>query len=541
MGTHRSAIFRVLVLALAALALVLVASRWAGNIEVATSRPSTDPAGASAQGGASDAIRAPLDDAVRVCPGPERVGLADSAVREVRQEVTVRARAVPLQALPDGVAASAESASATGGEESTIEVGTASETAVAVTDERTAGPGAVVGDGTAALVVAHGSLAPGLSAAQLYVGDQDEQLGLALTPCPEPQDESWLIGGGGQAGHSERLVLVNPGQSAVTAKVEIVGSTPEPDEEPAGAEVVLEPGAREIILLDALAPGEASPVVQVVSSGGPVSAFLGDRLLEGTTDRGTELAAPVAPPALEHVIVGFDVPPGAADSAIVRVAVPGPEPAVVEVRALTSSGSVPLAQEVTLVEGGRSADIPVSDLPEGTYALAVSSDEECVSAAQVRSAADSQGRQDAAWAPAALPLGALSGTPLPQVDQGPQVSYALDLFAPLGGRAQLISIDSEGVMRQDALEVSAGKVLTRDLGAATGMWLVPGSDAGQIYAAVRGEAQVVSRPAEDALSLDEAASTRAPKQKDRVSLISVLPLRELGLYRSVATLTPVLP
>lgn len=539
MPSKRSALVRVVMLALAALALVLAASQWPGDIDVGASSASAE-VGTSSPGPETEPIRAPLDEQVRVCPGPERVGLDDSAVREEEQEVTVRARAAPVPALPADVTAS--TGTTTGPPpDGSIEVWTADETPAAVTDARTSEVGAVVGEGVGARVVAQGPLAPGLSAAQIYLGDQDQQLGLALTPCRGPQDESWLIGGGGQAGHSERLVLLNPGLSAVTAKVSVFGSTMDPGADSAGAEVALKPGAREILLLDALAPSETSPVVRVVSTGGQVSAFLGDRLLEGTTDHGTELTAPVAPPSEEQVIVGFGVPQGSADSATVRVAVPGAEQAVVEVRALTASGSVPLAQEVTLVEGRGTSDIAVSDLPEGSYALTVSSDEELVAAARFRSESDGQGRQDAAWAPATLPLGALSGTPLPQVDGRARVSYTLDLFAPNGGEVRLISTDRAGATQEDVLEVSVGRLLTRDLGTASGIWLVPGSGGGQMYAAVRGETQVVSRPADDSVSLDETAPSASPQKEEGVSLVSVLPLSELGLYRSVATLTPALP
>lgn len=553
MGAYRSPLMRVLVLALAAMTLVFVASRWQGDIEVGALGLPSDPSGTTSAESGSEPIGTPVDRGALVCPGPERVGLADSAVLEGKQAVTLQARAAPSDALPDSISASTEATTepdpgADGAGDSDrasgrIEVQTVDGTTVASTDRREPEVAAVVQDGHGAVVAATGPFARGLSAAQIYRGDQDGQVGLALTSCQEPRAESWLIAGGGQAGHAERLVLLNPGQSAITAEVTILGSALDPSEGQAGTEVVVEPGAREILLLDALAPGEAAPVVRVVSSGGPVSAFLGDHLLEGTTDQGTEVNAPVAAPATTQVIVGFDVPAGAADSATVRVAVPGEEQAVIEVHALTAAGSAPLAHDATLVDGQRSADIAVSDLPEGTYALAISSDEAFVTAAQVRSSADGQGRRDVAWAPAAVPLGALAGTPLPQVAQRPRVDYALDLFAPLGGTVRLISMDVQGATRETVLEVSPGQVLTRDLGSATGVWMVPDSSPGQMYAAVRGEAQVASRPADDALTLDGGAtSTQTPdEEQDRARLISVLPLRELGLFRSVATLTPALP
>ncbi len=552
MGTNRAPLGRVVLVVLAAAAIVFVATRWSGDIEVGDLGLARDGASTTAAVGDATATDEVVEQSSLVCPGPERVGLADSTVAEGEQAISIAARAAPADALPGGI-------SSEGGN---IEVQTTDGMVVANTEQRAIEAAATIDQGYGAVAEASGSLAPALSAAQIYLGDQDGQLGLALTSCAIPQDESWLVAGGGQAGHAELLVLINPGQGPITAAVTLYGLAVDPTDGQSSTEVALEPGAREIVLLDALAPAEAAPVIRVESSGGPVSAFLGDRLLAGTTDMGTELTSPVASPATEQIIVGFDVPQGAADSAKVRVAVPGQEQAVIEVRALTADGSVALAQDVTLVASRRSADIAVSDLPEATYALAISGDEDFVAAAQVRSAADDQGRQDLAWAPGATPLGSIAGTPLPQVSQASPIAYTLDLFAPTGGRVRLISVDDQGILKESMLEVIDGQVLTHDLESATGVWLVPEPDQGQIYGAVRGEVQVTSRPADDALTLDEANSTPAlergrdersededersddadePAGRAEVTLSSVLPLRELSLFRSVTSLTPALP
>ncbi len=548
MGAYRGSVVRVLVIVLAAAALVFAASRWTAEIEIGDAAAGVDPASATSSEGGSAPVNTPVDQGALVCPGPERVGLADSALDEGEQAVRLQARAAPEQALPQvGLDGSGS-----------IQLQATDGGTVATTERRTDQAAAVVTEAQGVVVAASGSLAPAVSAAQVYLGDQDGQLGLALTPCTAPQDESWLIAGGGQAGHAERLVMVNPGQGAITATVTVFGLALEARNGQSGTEIALEPGAREIVLLDALAPDEAAPVVRVESSGGPISAFLGDRLLDGTTDQGTELTPPVAAPAAEQVIVGFDVPEGSAASATLRVAVPGPEQAVIEVRALTGAGSVSIAQDVTLVPGGRSADIAVSDLPEGTYALAMTSDEEFVAAAEVRSSPDAQGRQDVAWAPGAAPLGSVAGTPLPQLAQGPRVGYTVDLFAPSGGTVRLISMDDQGATEEATLDLFPGAVLTRDLGSATAVWLVPESPSGPTYGAIRGELEVVSRPADDALTLDGSTSTQAAQDaddgdsddtdsenggvgQDETRLVSVLPLRELSVFRSVTTLTPALP
>ncbi|MGC1207382.1 MAG: DUF5719 family protein [Ornithinimicrobium sp.] len=562
MGVYRGSVVRVMVVVFAAAALVFAASRWTAEIEIGDAAAGVDPASATSSAGASAPVNTPVDQGALVCPGPERVGLADSALDEGDQAVTLEARASPEQALPLAVSDLSGS----------IQLQATDGGTLASIDRRTDQAAAVITEAQGVVVAASGSLAPAVSASQVYLGDQDGRLGLALTPCTAPQDESWLIAGGGQAGHAERLVMVNPGQGAITATVTVFGLALEARDGQSSTEIALEPGAREIVLLDALAPGEAAPVVRVESNGGPISAFLGDQLLDGTTDQGTELTPPVAAPAAEQVIVGFDVPEGSADSATVRVAVPGPEQAVIEIRALTGAGSVPIAQDVTLVPGGRSAEILLSDLPEGTYALAMSSDEDFVAAAEVRSAPDVQGRQDVAWGPGAAPLGSVAGTPLPQLAQGPRVGYSVDLFAPSGGTVRLILMDDQGATEESTLDLFPGAVLTRDLGSATAVWLLPESTSGPTYAAIRGEVEAVSRPADDALTLDESTSTQAPEDgdggdsddgdsddtdrddggdaadseddrsgQDEVRLISVLPLRELSVFRSVTALTPALP
>ncbi|MGB3830004.1 MAG: DUF5719 family protein [Ornithinimicrobium sp.] len=552
MSHYRSAGARALVVVATAAAVMLGAAQWEGTIQLGgrTGLGTSLTPGVNTAGGSAPVT--PVDGAALVCPGPERRGLADSAVREGPQAVGIAAVSAPPEALPGDFPSTAGEKPADV-PRGTLEMRVSGGDALATASRRGALLHGQIDTARAGVVSASGSLAPALSAAQIYLSDQDEQRGLALTSCGEPAEDSWLIAGGAQAGHAERLVLINPGRGPITAGVTVWGTAAEPGAGQRRVEVALEPGARQILLLDALAPGEAAPVVHVVANGGPVSAFLGDRLLEGTTDRGTELSSPVAQPATEQVIVGFAMPEPAADSATVRVAVPGPDQAVIEIRALTAAGSAVVAQDVTLVAAQRTADIDVSDLPADTYALQISSDEEFVAAAQVRSARDEQGRQDVAWSPGTGPLGRLAGSPLPQPGQDLRVDYAVDLFAPLGGTIRLITMDADGRTEQVQLDLSPGRVLAHDLESAAAVWVSPG--AAQTYAAVRGELRIRARPARDANADDTTRNTTGDgdttgntagdgdgaADRDGMSLISVLPLRELSIYRSVTTVTPALP
>jgi hypothetical protein len=85
---------------------------------------------------------------------------------------------------------------------------------------------------------------------------------------------------------------------------------PAPLMHPAGRGIVVPPRARTSVLLDALAPDEASPAFHLVSRGGFVVAALNDYWLDGVTPRGIEDLAPLATPGTRLVVPGIpaDVP-----------------------------------------------------------------------------------------------------------------------------------------------------------------------------------------------------------------------------------------
>ncbi len=243
-----------------------------------------------------------------------------------------------------------------------------------------------------------------------------------------------------------------------------------------------------------------------------MSAFLGDRWLEGSTDRGLALTTPTTAPAREHLVPGVSVTEGG--NTALRVAVPGPEQAVVQVRGLTESGPVRLQQDVTLVPAGRTQDIQVGGLPDGVHALGVSSDVPVVVAAGASTPPGADGATDLAWAPAAEPLTGLAGLPLPELPERPRA--VLQLVTTDAGSAEVtvLAPDGSATVRRLTLD-RPGTVLT-DLGEATAVWARPVT--GGVTAAV-----VMSQE-------DEAGG-----------LVTVLPMRGLPLVRSVTAVTPALP
>lgn len=418
---------------------------------------------------------APVSAAVLACPGPEQQGLVDATVPEQPQTVTVRAVSAPTEVLGE-----------TGGGSSSDpgRLGLLPTGGGAVQDPSTTREHPVsidIEDAEGVLVQASGTLAPGLAAAQHHRSDKEQSRGLQLTPCVPAREESWLLGGGGQVGRIERLVLVNPGADAVSATVQVLGAETS-SEAGEGEGVVVPARGRVVVLVDALAPGAVAPAVRVSTEGGPVAAFLGDRWLSGSTDRGLELTTPAAAPATRQVVPGVVVAAGEGADTRLRVAVPGADQAVVQVRALTLQGRARLQQDVTLVRGGSTQDIQLGDLPPGRFALQVTSDVPVVVAAAMRTAPGPDGATGLGWAPATMPLTGLAGLPLPESEAPGQLA-TLHLASPDSAQAEVTVVSADGSVRTERVALAAGGAAAEvDLGEADSVWVRAVS--GQVHAAV---------------------------------------------------------
>lgn len=507
--------------ALLAVAVVSVAVVAAGQVGAPLTEPEhllgtgalQDAAG---PGEAAGPARQPVTAAALVCPGPEQQGLADPSVPELAQRVLLQAVSAPENLLPEVAVSTAEGSVVLDPTGDTANVSTQERAAVAALD-LTGAEGAVVS--------ADGGLAAGLTASQAFLSPERQQRGLSVTPCVEPTEEAWLLAGGGDPGRTERLVLLNPGADPVTATVRVLGGG---GSAARAEDVVVPAGGRVVSLLDGLSPGVAAPGVQVTTSGGPVAAFLGETWLEGSTDRGTELTSPVSAPATSVVLPGVRVDGGEGAGVLLRVAVPGDEQAVAQVRALTAEGPVPVAQEVTLVPDGGSQDIALDDLAPGAYALEVSSDVPVVAAALSRSPvgeakdaatrlesggrAGPGGASDVAWAGSTDPVAGLAGTVLPDLP-GPPLEAALHLVA---GRAQTVGVAlvaPDGTVRRQEVTVAADSTAVVAAGAARSVWVLPTDD-------------------------DLRAAVTLGRTDPEGDLRTTLPLRSLPLTRSLTTVLP---
>lgn len=242
-------------------------------------------------------------------------------------------------------------------------------------------------------VRAAGTTAPGLAATQLTSVPSGDLRGLSTVACASPSTDAWLVGGGGQPGRRGRIVLTNVAANAVDVTLRVL-SADGPVDSTAGADVTVPARGRTTVLLGALAPSVTSPVVHVSTSGGAVAATLHDAWLHGTTAWGTDDVAAGTPPSRSVLVPGVAVD----GDALVRIAVPGQDEAVAQVRLLGPDGEVVAPQNgVVRVPGGSARDLDLGDLPPGTYGVEVTADVPVVAGAMVERRKDATGVGDLAW------------------------------------------------------------------------------------------------------------------------------------------------
>ena len=440
------------------------AALTAAYLPSATLRPGTGAPGASAAPSSG-----PVSLTELACPGPQTAGLA--GVDEVLGTTTVLAAAPPTGLVGTGGPGAIAGLTLPG--KRPLFTGT--------------DPGAVSQaplDGPiAALVSGRGALAPGLVASQLWSAGTGDTRALVATPCLTPKAEHWLVGGGAQAARRERLILTNAGANPVTATVTVLGTTGTLPSIGTNT-VTVPPMSRLALLLDALAPQDASPVVHVVATGGRLAAVLDDAWIDGATGRGSDDAVSLTEPAARVVL-----PIGLARATRLRVAVPGPADAQVTTTLLTPSGrKSPPSNGVATVAHGTSADIDLTAVTEPVFAVELSSTVPIIAGALVQqnaavpaggSIADAQ--SDLAWIPAMPPAGTLAGAVLAPAEVPSDQVATLFLASPDGASVS-VTTTSAGQAVRVSVDIPAGGVTTVDVSTTSQVWVSGGGQS--VFAAV---------------------------------------------------------
>lgn len=404
----------------------------------------------------------PIAAAETICPGPEALGVA-GLKNSLTQTASVAAVAAPAASLPGWFVAGQGAGSLT---ISGLPSGGTWAAAATVRGQVVSGQ---ISRAQSALIAGAGAVAPGTVATQRSWVKAGDNRGLVTAACMPAAASSWLIAGGAEPGRRERLVLTNPGPNPVTVDLTVLGVNG-PIESPNGRGLVVGPYARTVVLLDAIAGSERSPVVQVSAQGGEVAAVLNDTWLDGVVPRGGDDAGPVAAPAREQVIAGVAIQ----GRATLRVAVPGDNEAVVESRVLTPKGPKALpANGVTRVSGHSTKDIDLGSLPPGSYAVQVRADVPVVAAAMVDRRLAVGAPSDLAWSGASVPIKTLAGMAL----HGPEhkgLIERLDVAATTERASVLVTtVRADGRSSTKVVAIGADSVSTLSLVGATSVWVTP--------------------------------------------------------------------
>ncbi|CAD5993448.1 DUF5719 family protein [Agreia sp. COWG] len=252
-----------------------------------------------------------------------------------------------------------------------------------------------------------------LAAAQSVSVATEDIAGLAASSCGEATSDAWLVGGATTVGRTSFILLNNP--TKVTANVDLtLYSEAGAIDAPGSKGITVPANSQRVFSLAGFAPKAEYPVVHVVSTGGYVAPSLQQNIIRGLEPGGVELVGPTLAPAQSVVIPGVRISgtsaiaerlsaDGYADlQAALRVFVPGTSDATITVSVASESSGTADGSYTLNANAGVVSELPLKDLPDGTYSVTLSSTAPIVASA--RTSALAPGALDFSWNQAAAGL-----------------------------------------------------------------------------------------------------------------------------------------
>lgn len=293
--------------------------------------------------------------------------------------------------------------------------------------------------------------------------------GLALSECQEPRTETWLVGGDTSTGRQTAMSLSNPGEVPVTVNVDIWGATG-PISSPLGQGILVPSGAQRVLSLAGLAPGEASPVVRITTTGGGIVATLHSSIVRGLLADGLSIVTGQPAPSALRVIPGVFLTPeeiigpikgkeGYVDvGAALRLLAPESDTPVKVT--IVRAGGAPTTTRLELV-AGQVLDLTLDELGSGDVALFVESDEPVVAA--VRQSVGNDDSTDTSWVGSAYPIVGVTALAIPALGES-RITFAnpgedsvsvsfdgRDLVVPAGGMVTRPVADTHELVASSAI------------------------------------------------------------------------------------------
>ncbi len=226
--------------------------------------------------------------------------------------------------------------------------------------------------------------------------DEGDLRGLSAAECTAPSTTQWFVGGSTQLGSSAQLTMVNPGETPVTASLDVWGDVG-PIEAP--SEILVPPGEAVAVLLETLELSDAI-ALRVNADGGYLASSIQSSSLDGIVAAGTDIITVASDPSTEIYAGPFIADTDADLAPVLRLVNPEvQEQATIDVRVLTDEGPVGLAgAQGQVLEPGVVTDISLDGIPSGPVTIEVTSDRP-VTASVMRSAQGTAGELDPNTAP----------------------------------------------------------------------------------------------------------------------------------------------
>lgn len=317
--------------------------------------------------------------------------------------------------------------------------------------------------------------------------------GLAITPCLPASNTVRLLGASTTLGHTAVLAVTNP--SSTPASVSVSVSTAKGiASEGAVQPFTLEAGATRTINLAGTARDTDALMVQVVSSGAPISATVSQQILRGVKPGGIDVLQPAGAASTTQLMVGVPLQDDAASAAVGRSEDAGDETPQVQIADISGQGTTAtvtargtdgtahvVAKDVQ-ISANAVAAVPLKGLPAGSYSIEVKAQDPVIASTRALRGSDVNGPRDVGYFASGDPLSTDQVVATPDLPGSSLRLFASETDATL--TIAPVALDgSVGATR--TVKVAAGTTQMLDVnsfGKVTGLRI--GASGGDAYASI---------------------------------------------------------
>jgi len=276
------------------------------------------------------------------------------------------------------------------------------------------------------------------SPGSIIVSEKISVTSVAATSCSVGSGDEWFIGGSAGVSNQGVLQVVNSGLSDSTVQI-FPFSTHGPL---APITVVIKPNSDRIIPLAALAPGEESMAIHMVTQSGRVTSFLLDHRKRGLDEIGSSFVVPEEKAKTQTFLgpVRASTSKKSKSSVTLRFLVPGDFDAQVHVTIHTATSSfTPLGLDIRKIGHQKVVDVKLPQMTiSSAYGIEIGSDQPVFASALWKTA------NDFAWTSALAPItkfqANLAGARAVFAFMGPDIRISAQWIGASGKRQKMMVV-----------------------------------------------------------------------------------------------------